>query len=223
MVATKFYSGHDEEAPFVNWAECVNTSSAKLLQMELSFLNAIDWKVYVSNEEFFDKVKSLESTLAQRQGINRGFFTYSELNNVMPSVQIAKHFIQSTLVLGLSYTVFVATMVASVFLASQIPGTQLSSPNQDLSNESTNVVAIDNSDSNIIMDLHENMMTTFHIEQINQLNKTDSVSLPVILSQYLNEWFTRDNFCNKSAHINPTEVNPFRYKFSVHGFKMKWV
>lgn len=219
MVATKFYSGHDEEAPFINWSECVNTSSDKLLQMELSFLNAIDWKIYVSNEEFFNKVKLLEATLAHRQGMNRGFFTYSEMNCVLPSVQIAKHFIQSTLVLGLSYTVFVATMVASVFLASQIPGTQLSSRNQDLSKESINIVTIDWDHSDSKLDLDENMMP----EQKSQLNmtdvKTDSVSLPVILGQYLNG-FTHDYFCNKTAH---TEVNPFRYKFSVHGFIMKWV
>lgn len=125
MVATKFYSGHDDEAPYVNWAECMNVNSENLLQMELSFLNSIDWKVYVSNEEFFEKVKSLEIILARRQGISRGFFTYLELSSVMPSVQITTEFIQSILVLGLSYTVFVATMVASVFLVSQIPGTYL--------------------------------------------------------------------------------------------------
>lgn len=122
MVATKFYSGHDDEAPYVNWAECANTTADNLLQMELAFLTAIDWKVYVSNEEFFGKVISLEMTLALRQGSHRGF-TYMELNSLIPSVQIAKQFIQSIVVMGLSYAILVATMVASVFLVSQIPGT----------------------------------------------------------------------------------------------------
>lgn len=125
MVATKFYSGHDEDAPYVNWSECLNTSPEMLLQMELCFLNSIDWKIYVSHEEFFEKVKSLESILAYKQGNARGFFTYVELTSVMPPVQIAKQFIQSVLVLGLSYTVFVATMLASVYLVSKIPGTYL--------------------------------------------------------------------------------------------------
>lgn len=123
MVATKFYSGHDDEAPYVNWAEC--TSSDNLLQMELSFLNAIDWKVYVSRDQFLEKVKSLEMTLARQQGIARGFFTYLEMDCVMPSVDSATQFIQAAVILGFSYTVFVATMVASVFLVSQIPGTCL--------------------------------------------------------------------------------------------------
>lgn len=139
MVATKFYSGHDDEVPYVNWAECMNVNSENLLQMELSFLNSIDWKVYVSNEEFFEKVKSLEIILARRQGISRGFFTYLELSSVMPSVQITTQFIQSILVLGLSYTVFVATMVASVFLVSQIPGTYLNASSRTNTSQSADV------------------------------------------------------------------------------------
>lgn len=125
MVATKFSSGHDDEAPHVNWAECMNVSSDALFDMELAFLNAIDWKVYVSNEEFFEKIGSLERTLARRQGTHRGWFTYMEMGNLLPSIQIATDFIQTTLVFGLSYTFFVATMVASVFLVSRIPGTYL--------------------------------------------------------------------------------------------------
>ncbi|XP_031618827.1 protein CNPPD1 isoform X2 [Contarinia nasturtii] len=128
MVATKFYSGHDDEAPYVNWSECANMTPDNLLEMELSFLNAIDWKVYVSNEEFFNKVKSLEIILAQQQGMKRGFFTYLEMSSIMPSAHVAKQLIQSILVMSLSYTVLVATMVASVFLVSQIPGTYLNAP-----------------------------------------------------------------------------------------------
>lgn len=136
MVATKFYSGHDDEEPYVNWAEYMHTTSDHLLQIELSFLNAIDWRVYISNEEFFEKVKALEIILARQQGLNRGFFTYLELCNVMPSVQMAKQFIQHILVLAFSYTVFVATMVASVFLISQIPGTYLNSATRNTSTQS---------------------------------------------------------------------------------------
>lgn len=141
MVATKFYSGHDDEAPYVNWAECANMTPDNLLQMELAFLTAIDWKVYVSNDEFFDKIKSLEVTLARRQGLHRGWFTYMELDSLMPTIQIAKQILQSALVFGLSYTAFVATMVASVFLVSQIPGTYLNqSSSRASAGQSTNDV-----------------------------------------------------------------------------------
>lgn len=160
MVATKFYSGHDDEAPYVNWAECLNTSPDNLLQMELSFLNAIDWKVYVSNEDFFEKVETMEIILAQQQGMKRGFYTYLEMSNLIPSVQIATHFLQSVLVLTFSYTVLVASMVASIFLASQIPGIYLSA--QTSGTPSSTQLSSENSSSSQQIETNEvkNILST---------------------------------------------------------------
>lgn len=143
MVATKFYSGHDEEAPHVNWTECMNSDN--LLEMELSFLNAIDWKVYVSREQFFEKVKALEVILARQQGLKRGFFTYLEMDSVMPSADSVTQIIQAAIVLSFSYTVFVATMVASVFLVSQLPCTCLHKPTQSTLIQSTVEIPSENS------------------------------------------------------------------------------
>lgn len=126
MVATKFYSGHDEDST-VNWAEYAKTTPDNLLRMELEFLTALDWKIYVSNDEFFEKVATIERKLAQKQGLTRGWFTYMELDSLLPSIQITKSFLHFTFIIGLSYTAFVATIVASVFLVSQIPGTYLNS------------------------------------------------------------------------------------------------
>lgn len=184
MVATKFYSGHDDEAPYVNWAECINVSPENLLQMELSFLNSIDWKVYVSNEEFFEKVKSLEVILARRQGNARGFFTYLELNSVMPSVQITKQFIQSILVLGLSYTVFVATMVASVFLVSQIPGTYLNASSRtNTSNSSTDLSSSGNSNSQQQIETNDTTSFSPATEQIESLDDTAESKINELLNR----------------------------------------
>lgn len=129
MVATKFYSGHDEDSS-VNWAEYAKMTPDNLLRMELEFLAALDWKVYVSNEEFFEKVESIEKKLARRQGLARGWFTYMELDSLLPSIQITKSFLHFTFIIGLSYTAFVATIVASVFLVSQIPGSYLNATNR---------------------------------------------------------------------------------------------
>lgn len=129
MVATKFYSGHDEDSS-VNWAEYAKMTPDNLLSMELEFLSALNWRVYVSNEEFFDKVTSIERKLARKQGLTRGWFTYMELNSLMPSIKITKSFLHFSFIIGLSYTAFVATMIASVFLVSQIPGTYLHAANR---------------------------------------------------------------------------------------------
>lgn len=197
MVATKFYSGHDDEAPYVNWAECMNVTNENLLQMEISFLNAIDWKVYVSNEDFYEKVKTLEVILARRQGTARGFFTYMELNSVlMPSVQITKEFIQSILVLGLSYTVFIATMVASVFLVSQIPGTYLNASSRTNASHSSADVSLGNSNSQ-----HQVKTNGFSPapEQIESLDNTRESEISVLI----NSGF--DRLKETSETVNTTE------------------
>lgn len=194
MVATKFYSGHDDEAPYVNWSECANMTSENLLQMELAFLSALDWKVYVSNEEFYEKVQCLETTLARRQGMQRGWFTYVELNSLLPSIQIAKHFLQATLIMGLSYTAFVATMVASVFLVSQIPGTYLNASSKTTVQPGSSTLdtndtitatsmATDNrttdgeTDSNILLDLI-----------VDRLNETSDVEIDNKEPVSKNQW-----------------------------------
>lgn len=142
MVATKFYSGHDEESS-INWAEYAKMTPDNLLRMELEFLTALDWKVYVSNEEFFEKVASIETKLARRQGLARGWFTYMELDSLLPSIKITKSFLHFTFIIGISYTAFVATIVASVFLVSQIPGSYLnaSSRKATISNAMTSISA----------------------------------------------------------------------------------
>lgn len=158
MVATKFYSGHDDDSPHVNWAECLNTTPDNLLQMELSFLNAINWRVYVSNEEFFENVLSVEAILAQQQGTKRGFFTYIELSSAMPPIQIAKQLLHDFLIVSLSYTVFVASMIVSVMIVSQIPYTCLNTPSRTCRTQ----LPPDNSDSHQIIGTKDIM----HIPEI---------------------------------------------------------
>lgn len=199
MVATKFYSGHDDEVPYVNWSECANMTSDKLLQMELAFLTALDWKVYVSNEEFYENVQYLETLLARRQGMNRGWFTYVELNSLLPSIQIAKHFLQTTLILGLSYTAFVATMVASVFLVSQIPGTYLNASSR--TNTNLNNVASMNSSSTQPMDSNDNLIS--HSPSTSILNsETETLNLLDLIVDRLNDTSESNKQANSKMQWN---------------------
>lgn len=125
LVSTKFYNGYDEDVLLTDWAEYGNLSNDQLKKIELDFLSALNWNLYVSNEEFFHKLKTIETVLAKQQGLHRGWFTYVELNHLLPSITIAKSFIQYSLVLAMSYAAFVTTLAGSVFLASQVPGTSL--------------------------------------------------------------------------------------------------
>lgn len=125
MVSSKFYNGYDEDVLLTDWAEYGNLTNDQLKKIELDFLSALNWDLYVSNEEFFQKLKTIEIDLAKQQALHRGWFTYVELNHILPSITIAKSFIQYSLVLAMSYVAFVTTLAGSVFLASQVPGTSL--------------------------------------------------------------------------------------------------
>lgn len=246
MVATKFYSGHDDDAPYLNWSEC--TSSESLLEMELSFLKAIDWKVYVSREQFFEKVKSLEIVLARQQGSKNGFFTYLEMNSVMPSIDSVTQFIQTTIILGFSYTVFVATMVASVFLASQIPGTCLHKPIRTTSIQTTTVPEIPSENSTTatinelmidskvkLCDYDLNSILNEQTDEDQQKKPNTTTWIPILSSWYsfipvisdslkeaLNDEYTE---CSEMNLTLPSysSIMMGRLKSNIEGIKMHWV
>ncbi|XP_055904081.1 protein CNPPD1 [Eupeodes corollae] len=125
MISTKFYSGHDEEIYLSDWAEDGNMTEDRLKQLELEFLCAIDWNIYISNENFFAKLTSVEKTLAKREGLRRGWLTYTELIQFLPSFTIAKFLLNNITVMAVSYAASVMTIAGAFFLASQIPGNAL--------------------------------------------------------------------------------------------------
>lgn len=127
MVSTKFYCGYDEDIYLSAWAESGSMSVDHMKELELEFLDAIGWKVYVSNHEFFEKLKSVEKVLAKRQGLSRGWLTYTELINFLPTMTLAKQILNYSTVIALSYTASVMTIAGAFFLASNInvPGNLL--------------------------------------------------------------------------------------------------
>uniref|UniRef100_A0A1A9X5S3 Protein CNPPD1 n=1 Tax=Glossina brevipalpis TaxID=37001 RepID=A0A1A9X5S3_9MUSC len=125
MISTKFYVGHDEEIYLSDWADDGNMSENHLKQLELEFLCAIDWNIYISNEQFFDKLTNVEKTLARREGLRRGWLTYSELVQMLPSFTLAKFLLNNMTIMAVSYAASVMTIAGAFFLASQIPGTSL--------------------------------------------------------------------------------------------------
>lgn len=125
LVSTKFYCGYDEDVYVSEWAEQGEMSPDRLKQLELELLSALNWNLYVSNVEFFEKLKYVEMELAKRQGLERGWLTYTELHQLIPSLTIAKAFVQYSSVFMVSYAASVVTIAGAFFLASQVPGTAL--------------------------------------------------------------------------------------------------
>ena len=127
MVSAKFYSDYDEMEVFASaWAEEGRTDVERLKQLEISFLNAIQWNILVNQNEFYEKLKTVERLLAMKEGLSRGWFTYTELEMLMPTIDIAKRILNYTTILMFSYACSIATIaLSSVILASIPPTTDL--------------------------------------------------------------------------------------------------
>lgn len=125
MVSTKFYSGYDEEVYISEWAEYGNMAVDRLKALEIEFLDAMNWKLYVSNETFFKKLKDIERVLAERETKTRGWLTYTELCSLMPSIDVIRKAISYSALLAVSYTAGVIALAGAFFVASQVPGSYL--------------------------------------------------------------------------------------------------
>ncbi|KAH8410310.1 hypothetical protein KR009_011670, partial [Drosophila setifemur] len=123
MVSTKFYAGHDERFYLEDWAKEGNMIEDRLKELELEFLSAIEWNIYISHDEFFVKLSSVERSLAEREGLRRGWLTYSELVQLLPSFAWTKFLVNGVSILALSYAASLITLAGAFFLASQVPGT----------------------------------------------------------------------------------------------------
>ncbi|RVE42112.1 hypothetical protein evm_013224 [Chilo suppressalis] len=81
MVGNKFLQddGEDDEVICSEWAASGNIELDHLKKLELEFLNAIDWNVFVSENSFEEGLRWLERHVALKQAKLRGFFTYTDL------------------------------------------------------------------------------------------------------------------------------------------------
>jgi len=128
MISAKFYSYYDEMEVFANaWAEEGRIDAERLKQLEISFLNAIEWNLIVSDHEFYEKLKTVERLLAMKEGLSRGWYTYTELELLMPSIEIAKRILNYTTMLMFSYACVIATIALSSVIVASIPPAFLAS------------------------------------------------------------------------------------------------
>lgn len=81
MVGNKFLQddGEDDDVMCSEWAASGGLELNQLKKLEIDFLNAIDWNVFVSEKSFEAGLLWLERQVALKQAQLRGFFTYSDL------------------------------------------------------------------------------------------------------------------------------------------------
>ncbi|GAB0088491.1 uncharacterized protein DMENIID0001_029300 [Sergentomyia squamirostris] len=123
VIATKFYCGYDEEICLSQWAKYAKVTVERLKKMELELLKALDWRIYISHDTFFRKLCTIENLLAQQQGLRRGWLTYTEITQLMPSIVLSMDIISLSSILALCYVVALAAVGSAFLIVHHIPGT----------------------------------------------------------------------------------------------------
>uniref|UniRef100_A0A1B6DA34 Protein CNPPD1 n=1 Tax=Clastoptera arizonana TaxID=38151 RepID=A0A1B6DA34_9HEMI len=126
MVASKFLNDDGEEDEVFNdeWAASSGLDVKEINRLEREFLDAINWEVFISSEKFWLRLQEMESELALRQGRQRGWFSYTELSQLIQAIEFVS-FTQTLLAMSAvcltSYAASVMAMVASAMLVNQLP------------------------------------------------------------------------------------------------------
>ncbi|KOC59606.1 Protein CNPPD1 [Habropoda laboriosa] len=183
MVASKFLNDEGEEDEVFNteWAHSGDLAVSQINQLEKDFLKAIDWTVFVHNQDFWERLQKLEKDVAYKEAQKRGWYSYTELSCLMNSMQllaVAHAVVNISSICLATYTAGVVTLFGSALITSYLPGT-IFSPRQ-----TANCTDIMQTDLNPVIDvasspieiLPENILTTDFISSSLNCNQSQENS-----------------------------------------------
>ncbi|CAK9809549.1 Protein CNPPD1 [Anthophora plagiata] len=77
MVASKFLNDEEEEDESFNikWAQSGDLAVSQINQLEKDFLKAINWRVFVHDQDFWKRLQKLEKAVAYKEVQKRGVVT----------------------------------------------------------------------------------------------------------------------------------------------------
>ncbi|XP_062972831.1 protein CNPPD1 [Elgaria multicarinata webbii] len=123
MVASKYLYDEGEEEEVFNdeWGAAGKVDVQTMNTLEMNFLSAIDWSLYTDPKELFEVLSWLEGSVAERQGVRRGWFTYTDLCVLMEQTlwqqalgQFYQQVAKLACILGVVYLTGIAAVLASV-------------------------------------------------------------------------------------------------------------
>uniref|UniRef100_A0A8C4QXK7 Protein CNPPD1 n=1 Tax=Eptatretus burgeri TaxID=7764 RepID=A0A8C4QXK7_EPTBU len=81
MMASKYLYDEGEEEEVFNdeWGAAGQLDVGDVNHLEMGFLQAMDWELFVHPQDFFSFLACLETSVTSRQGRRRGWFMYSDL------------------------------------------------------------------------------------------------------------------------------------------------
>jgi hypothetical protein len=193
MVSTKFYNDIDELDVFASaWAEEGGLDVKKLKHLEISFLNAIQFNLLVSQNEFYEKLKTVERLLAMKEGLERGWYTYTEVELLMPTFEIAKRILTYTSILMFSYACSIATIALSGIILSSIPASTDLAPRFNHSTSSsalikTSLILMDETNHDIDYD-----SMLYPLDQKTEINSNFTINFTVL--EQIMRWEIKKNY-----------------------------
>lgn len=129
MMASKYLydEGVDEEVFNDEWAETAGMEKDDVNCMEREFLDAMDWELFIKKDEFDQAVLSVERSIAFREGMKQGWFSYTDLCLLWddPRFQLIAQnegleWIKVMMVSTVAYVAAVLTMVGSTVLVANM-------------------------------------------------------------------------------------------------------
>lgn len=125
MMASKFLydEGVDDEVFNDEWAASADMETEDVNELERQFLSAIDWQLYVNDDEFYQVLQQVERRIAMTQGIERGWFSYTDLWVISKDPQLLQTYTEIAnlvpkmlSVTMVAYIAGILTMVGSTLL-----------------------------------------------------------------------------------------------------------
>ncbi|XP_037552635.1 protein CNPPD1 [Nematolebias whitei] len=129
MVASKYLYDEGEEEEVFNdeWGAAGKLDVQTVNNLEMNFLNALEWSLFTEPKDFFDTLSQLETSIAERQGMKRGWFTYTDLCVLLEQsawshalTAVYQHFTKVSCLLGLVYLTSVAGLIATSAVLHQL-------------------------------------------------------------------------------------------------------
>ncbi|KAM3667807.1 protein CNPPD1 [Ammospiza maritima maritima] len=123
MVASKYLYDEGEEEEVFNdeWGAAGKVDVQTMNTLEMNFLSAIDWSLYTDPRELFEVLSWLEGRVAEKQGMWRGWFTYTDLCVLMEQSmwqhvlgQFYQQVVKLACLLGVVYLTGFAAVFASI-------------------------------------------------------------------------------------------------------------
>jgi len=177
MVASKFLNDEGEEDEVFNtdWANSAKMDIQELNQLEREFLTAIDWSLFVDEEDFNETLSQIECKVATRESLKRGWLTYTDMNVLAQQKLlvdswhlILDNFVNVSITCMAAYLASFATLFGSALVANNLPWNNYSPvpvvTSPILSHQPSSTVMLPNQNNEGAVDIEPEIDTNFQYD-----------------------------------------------------------